>query len=200
MIDAFIVASWTAVLWILAMNCARRRDLLFPAAATRWAVAAAFGTACLAAMPYAELYVCIGLSAIAVAAVVDAQSGYIFDPLILAGVIGVVATATLEQNAVESIYGAIVAGGTVLCIWAASLGRGLGLGDVKLAVVLGAVFGPLGGIAAIGLAFMAGAAVATCRIIVGKANFGTSIRFGPYLLAGSVCLLAYNRMSDGVLR
>lgn len=198
MIDALIVTVWTVALWKVAMYAARRRALALPATGTRWAFAAALGSAWVATLPYTKLSVCIGLSAIAVAAIVDAHSGYIFDPLILAGVVGVIVTATLERSAVASIYGAMLAGGCVLCIWAASLGRGLGLGDVKLALVLGAVFGPLGGVAAVGLAFTVGAAVAISRIIAGRAHFGMSIRFGPYLLAGSVCLLAYHLLNDGV--
>jgi leader peptidase (prepilin peptidase) / N-methyltransferase len=200
MIGLVIVAAWGAALWTIAKRAAVRRRLVLGASSQAWAAAAIVATSCIAALPDATLSACIGLAAIAIAAVVDAESGYIFDPLIVAGIAGIAASAITEGRGVASVYGLIVAGGSVLCIWVASRGRGLGLGDVKLAALVGAAFGALGGITAIGLAFIAGSAGAIFQIIAGKAHFGMSIRFGPYLLAGSVCLLAYHRMSDGVIR
>jgi prepilin signal peptidase PulO-like enzyme (type II secretory pathway) len=199
-ITFLIVAAWGSALWAIANRAAARRRLVLgtssQACATMTIVAASF----LATVPHVKLSACIGLAVIGISAVVDAQSGYIFDPLVVAGLIGVASFAMTEGTGVASLYGLMVSGGSVLCIWVASLGRGLGLGDVKLAAVVGAAFGPLGGITAIGLAFVVGSAVAISGIIAGKAHFGMSVRFGPYLLAGSVCLLAYHRLSDGVIR
>lgn len=200
MIGFVIVAAWGAALWNLTKRTAVRRRLELGTSSQAWAAAAIFGSSCVAALPDSTLSACIGLATVAIAAVVDAESGYIFDPLIVAGIAGIALCAFTEGSGVATIYGLMLAGGSVLCIWVASRGRGLGLGDVKLAAVVGAAFGPLGGITAIGLAFIAGSAVAISRIIAGKAHFGMSVRFGPYLLAGSVCLLAYHRVSDGVIQ
>lgn len=194
-----LIISWTLFLGMLAQDAARRRGLVLQAASLYW-VTTAWVAAVVAATSWIKLSIDAALVVLAVAAVVDAQSGFIFDPLVAVGTIGVVVIAALEGAGVPSLCGAAVAAGAVFCIWGLSLGRGIGLGDVKLAAVVGAAFGPLGGISAIGLSFIVGAAIALARIAVGKAQLGASIRFGPYVLAGSVCFLAYQRLSDGVIR
>jgi leader peptidase (prepilin peptidase)/N-methyltransferase len=194
-----VMIGWALFLGMLAQDAARRRRLLLHATSLFW-VATAWVAAVLAATSCIKLSLDAALVVLAVAAVVDAQSGFIFDPLVVVGTIGVVIMAVLEGAGVSSLCGAAVTAGTVFFIWALSLGRGIGLGDVKLAAVVGAGFGPLGGISAIGLSFIVGAAIALGRIAAGRAHFGSPVRFGPYLLAGSVCLLAYHRLSDGVLR
>jgi len=191
--------GWAVLLGVLAQHAARRRGLDLHAAPAYWAAtgtiaALAAATSCVTPTTDAALVV------LAVAAVVDAQSGFIFDPLVAAGLTGVLVVAELEGTGASSLMGGAIAGGAVYLIWAITLGRGIGLGDVKLAAVVGAAFGPIGGISAIGLSFIVGAAIAIGQIIAGKTRFGSSIRFGPYLLAGSVCLLAYHRLSDGVIR
>jgi leader peptidase (prepilin peptidase)/N-methyltransferase len=194
-----LIIGWTLGLGALAGDAARRRGLVLHAASTYW-VTTAWIAAVVCATSWIKLSIEAALVVLAVAAVVDAQSGFIFDPLVVVGTIGVVILAALEGAGVSSLCGAAVAAGAVFCIWALSLGRGIGLGDVKLAAVVGAGFGPLAGISAIGLAFIIGAGIALASIAAGKAHFGASIRFGPFLLAGSVCLLAYHRLGDGVLR
>ncbi len=197
--NAAFVLGWVAFLGTLAQRAAGRRGLHLHAAPTYW-IATACIAAPAAATSCATLSIVAALVVLAVAAVVDAQSGFIFDPLVVAGTVGVVVVAVLEGAGISSLFGAAVACGAVFCMWALTLGRGIGLGDVKLAAVVGAGFGPIGGISAIGLSFIVGATIAVAGIIAGKARFGTSMRFGPYLLAGSVCLLAYHRLSDGVIR
>jgi prepilin signal peptidase PulO-like enzyme (type II secretory pathway) len=197
--NVVFIVGWAVFLGSLAQHAARRRGLCLRAAPAYW-MATACTAALAAATSYATLSIDATLVVLAVAAVVDAQSGFIFDPLVIAGIIGILVVSVLEGTGGSSFYGGTVAGAAVFCMWALTLGRGIGLGDVKLAAVVGAGFGPIAGIYAIGLSFIVGAAIAIAQIIAGKARFGTSIRFGPYLLAGSVCLLAYHRLSDGVLR
>ncbi len=197
--NGVLILCWVVFLGMLAQRVARRRGFHLHGAPIYW-TATAFIAAPAAATSWTTLSIVATLVVLAIAAVVDAQSGFIFDPLVGAGTIGVLVLAALEGAGVSSLYGAAIAGGAVFCMWALTLGRGIGLGDVKLAAVVGAGFGPIGGISAIGLSFIVGAAIAIARISTGKAHFGTSIRFGPYLLAGSVCLLAYHRLGDGVLR
>jgi leader peptidase (prepilin peptidase)/N-methyltransferase len=73
-------------------------------------------------------------------------------------------------------------------IWAATSGRGMGFGDVKLAPVLGAVLGWVAfGAAVVGLfsAFLLGAVVGLGLMVAGRAGRRSHLPFGPFLLAGA---------------
>ena len=138
--NAAFVLGWVAFLGTLAQRAAGRRGLHLHAAPTYW-IATACIAAPAAATSCATLSIVAALVVLAVAAVVDAQSGFIFDPLVVAGTVGVVVVAVLEGAGISSLFGAAVACGAVFCMWALTLGRGIGLGDVKLAAVVGAGFG-----------------------------------------------------------
>lgn len=137
----------------------------------------------------------IGLT---VSAVGDALTGYVFDCFVATGLVATMTAAVLEHRVAETSLGAGAGFGVMLVIRFASGGRGLGLGDVKLASLLGAALGPTEALAAIGAAFVVGAAFAVGFLAAGRLRFGSRVRFGPYLLAGSLCDLAYHRLSAGV--
>ena len=73
-------------------------------------------------------------------------------------------------------------------IWLLTLGRGMGLGDVALAPVLGLALGWLGwGPSVVGLAlgFAIGAVVGVLLIVSGRARVGVRVPHGPFLLSGA---------------
>jgi leader peptidase (prepilin peptidase) / N-methyltransferase len=73
-------------------------------------------------------------------------------------------------------------------IWLVTRGRGMGLGDVKLAPVLGATLGWVSvGSAAVGLfaGFVLGAVVGVVLIARGRAGRRSHLPFGPFLLVGA---------------
>lgn len=73
-------------------------------------------------------------------------------------------------------------------IWLFTRGRGMGLGDVKLAPVLGAVLGWVGaGSAVVGLvaAFGLGAVVGVGLLVTRRAGRRSQVPFGPFMLAGA---------------
>ena len=73
----------------------------------------------------------------------------------------------------------------------ATRGRGMGWGDVKLAVVLGFILGwPKLGVAVM-LAFLTGAMVALILIGTRKKKWGQTLPFGPFLSAGTVGALLW---------
>ena len=88
-------------------------------------------------------------------------------------------------------------------IWLLSGGRGMGMGDVKLAPALGLILGWVSvGSAVVGLAsgWLIGGVVSIVLIIVGRARSGTSIPFGPFLIAGfGIGLAAGTVISDAYL-
>jgi len=89
--------------------------------------------------------------------------------------------------AVSALGGAALWVGVIGGLWLATRGRAMGLGDVKLAPILGVILG-WGSLssAAIGLlaAFVLGAGVGLFLIITGRAGARAKIAFGPYLILG----------------
>ena len=85
---------------------------------------------------------------------------------------------------------AAVAGASALLygvLWFAKPG-GMGLGDVKLAGVLGLFLGQLGveqAVAGVAGAFLLGGSFGVALLIIGAAKRGTAIPFGPWMLAGA---------------
>ena len=142
----------------------------------------------------------LAIATVCVAAWCDARTGYIFDPVVLCGLGMVGAAACISGDLAVTLGGAIVTGGTLLALRALTGARGLGLGDVKLAAVIGAGIGPAYGSVALGAAFLCGAAVGLARIALGRARLRDAVRFGPYLAAGTLMVLAYHRLNTGVIR
>jgi len=68
-------------------------------------------------------------------------------------------------------------------------GRGMGLGDVKLALPLGAILGwPQVGVWLF-LSFLTGGVFAILLLVAKKASFGKRIAFGPFLVLGFIITL-----------
>lgn len=74
-------------------------------------------------------------------------------------------------------------------IWLFTAGRGMGLGDVALAPLLGAVLGAVGASASVvGLVagFVLGAGVGVALIVFGRAGRRSRVPHGPFMLVGAV--------------
>ncbi len=67
----------------------------------------------------------------------------------------------------------------------ATRGKGMGIGDVKLAGLMGLVLGFPGIVIALMLAFLTGASVGVILVVVGKKHFGEHIPFGPFLASAT---------------
>ena len=74
----------------------------------------------------------------------------------------------------------------LLSIYLFTRGRGMGLGDVKLTLLLGLILGPQGILVSLFLAFLTGAIVGIILILVGKGSLKQKIAFGPFLVIGFV--------------
>jgi len=72
-------------------------------------------------------------------------------------------------------------------------GKGMGLGDAKLAFLMGLLLGWPGILWALFLAFFAGAAVGIGLVFLGKKNMKSQIPFGPFLIGGTMILLFFGR-------
>jgi len=119
---------------------------------------------------------------------VDARTGYIPDRITAPAALAALGCSLVGGAGVASLCGALAAGGALLALYALTRGRGLGLGDVKLAAVIGLGFGPVAGIAAVGAAFVLGGAYATWLLASRRARRDDAMRFGPFLAGGALAV------------
>ncbi|WP_265521276.1 prepilin peptidase [Oerskovia flava] len=141
-------------------------------------------------------------------AVIDLRTHRLPDALVLpsyplAGVVLAVASIGTEDPAA---YGRAVAGCVLLLVAYAGLKlahpAGLGLGDVKLAGVLGAYLGWAGWDAlAVGAcaAFVAGGLVSVVLLVTRRATRTTALPFGPFMILGAVLGIAGGERTVAVL-
>jgi len=80
---------------------------------------------------------------------------------------------------------AIIASGFFLFIFLFSRGCWMGLGDVKLAILMGFLLGLPNVLVALFLAFFSGAIIGTIMMIFRKKNLKSEIPFGPFLITGT---------------
>jgi leader peptidase (prepilin peptidase) / N-methyltransferase len=89
-------------------------------------------------------------------------------------------------------------------IWLVTAGRGMGLGDVALAPVLGLALGWLGwgpALVGLGAGFVIGATVGVGLLLSGRAQAGAKVPHGPFLLSGAaVGMLAGGPLAAAYLR
>lgn len=94
-----------------------------------------------------------------------------------------------EGHWLNALIGAAIWGLTIGGLWLITAGRGMGMGDAKLAPVLGATLGWLGvAEAGIGLlaAFLLGAIAGVGLIVSGRGQRRSRLAFGPFLLGGAL--------------
>ena len=193
------LAAFIPAAWMLARRAARRRGIVLGPFPFFFLASIAGATSIAGVFGRLEMHSVAACDSIGIAALVDARCGYIFDPLTAAGFVLTLAFASLEGRTIEALVGGVVTGTALFTVWLATRGDALGLGDVKLAAVLGAGLGAGSGIVALGLAFVFGGAVGVLLLLCGKARGGTSIRFGPYLLAGILSVLSYHQLNTGAI-
>ena len=194
-----ILCGFVPLAWQIALRAAIRRGVSLGAFPSLWAALAIVAALTANVFGHADERSAVAVEAIAVAAVVDLRSGYIFDPVVAAGLICTLGFGLLEGRGFETIIGAFVGSALLMTVRLASRSRGLGLGDVKLGAVLGAGLGPAEAVLALGMAFVIGGAVAALLLAAGKVRPGTPLRFGPYLLAGILSVLSYHQRNTGVI-
>lgn len=116
--------------------------------------------------------------------IVDAEHQYIPDRFVFWTIlIVIVAMLVVDVNLVVPAFASgFGAAAFLLVLHLATKGKGMGLGDVKLAVALGAVFGFPLAVVWLFSSFVFGAVVGLLLIAIKKASFGRKIAFGPFLI------------------
>jgi len=79
----------------------------------------------------------------------------------------------------------------ILLIHIVTSGKGMGLGDVKLALYIGAFLGWPGTAVWLFGAFLTGAIVGSILILIKKTSFGRQIAFGPFLILSLIITLIW---------
>jgi leader peptidase (prepilin peptidase)/N-methyltransferase len=123
-----------------------------------------------------------------VSAITDLRTGYVLDRLLLpAGAVLVVLTA-ISGNAPSALVGAAVAASAPAAIHFATRGRGMGLGDVKLAALLGSATDASGALEILAVSFISGGIAAISLLAIGK-RCSDTLPFAPFLCFG-ICAIA----------
>jgi len=79
------------------------------------------------------------------------------------------------------LAGGVAAAGFFLFLVFVTRGKGMGMGDVKLAGLMGLVLGLPGIVVALMLAFLTGAVTGVILVLIGRKRLGEHIPFGPFL-------------------
>lgn len=124
----------------------------------------------------------------AVCAVTDAQTGYIFDRVLLTAGVLIALPEAVAGTLARDAVGALFAGSLMAVPFLVTRGRGMGLGDVKLAALLGLGLGSPGGLLAVGCACVLAGVTGVALLVLRRATPQTELRFGPFLSVGA-CLV-----------
>ncbi|HPT66310.1 MAG TPA: prepilin peptidase [Candidatus Woesebacteria bacterium] len=103
--------------------------------------------------------------------------------LIIVAFLGVVFD---ETNIIPYLLSSLVAAGFLLILNLITKGKGMGMGDVKLAIFMGLFLGYPNIIVAFYVAFIIGAIYGLGLIILKKANKKSQLPFGPFLIIGTL--------------
>ena len=126
------------------------------------------------------------LSGVFVSAATDAVSGYVFDSVTIPASASALLLAAYAHALPHALAGAVLGVGALGLLHVITGGRGLGLGDVKLASCMGAALGAHGVLVSLGAAFVGGGMYAAFLLVTRRAQGGHEVYFAPYLAAGVV--------------
>lgn len=133
--------------------------------------------------------------------VTDLEEKIIPDTFVFSGV--VITFFALLLSDYDGLYMQLLSGSGAaiffLVLWGATKGKGMGMGDIKLAFLVGLIFGAKLTLVWGFIAFISGAAIGLVLIGLGKTKFGREIPFGPFMVAGAAVCLAYGNKLAALL-
>lgn len=156
-----------------------------------WSAAPAVGPAmcALLSLRHVEMVAAtLAICAACISAQTDIQCGLIFDAVSLGAIALLLLRGASTGTFMAAFLGCAVLSLLLGALWWASGGRGIGLGDVKFAGVIGSAFGLAWGLAALGAAFIGGGVVAAALLLSGRAQRKTALPLAPFLALG--CIVA----------
>lgn len=126
---------------------------------------------------------------------------YTFDVLaIILSLLSLSAFVSLKDMALPQFLAGFLAAAPLFFLWAASGGRWMGFGDVKLALGMGWLLGPLPGLFSVLFAFVLGSIIMVPLLLYGRAvthtgrylygmrglTMKSEVPFGPFLVASTL--------------
>jgi prepilin signal peptidase PulO-like enzyme (type II secretory pathway) len=187
-----LAACWGALAWTLhaAVACERARayrldlPMLHPAATVPCVFA--IGVCAWSAGRGAAVYPAgVLLACTAVSATTDIRTGYVFDRVLLIAALLLLPVTIATGRLPDATCGAALAAASLLVPYWCTRGRGIGLGDVKLAGLVGFATGTPGAIVAIWFAVLCGGAFAAMLLAARRVTLGSAMRFAPFLALGA---------------
>jgi len=91
------------------------------------------------------------------------------------------------------LISAIGASGFFLLIVLASRGKWMGVGDIKLAFLMGLILGWPNILVALFFAFLSGATIGVGLVLARRKSFKSEVPFGPFLVAGTLVAMFYGQ-------
>ncbi len=133
--------------------------------------------------------------------VIDLEHQMIPDKLVFLGLIARFGDLVVRDDPLFFSYllAALITALFLLAVHSLTKGKGMGLGDVKLALLLGLFFTPLGVVTLLWSAFLTGGVVAAILILLGRARLKQKIAFGPFLIIGFFIALIWLKTGKGLL-
>jgi prepilin signal peptidase PulO-like enzyme (type II secretory pathway) len=113
--------------------------------------------------------------------------------------LAVLSTISLSNSILFSTIGALIGSGTLFLLWIITSRRGIGLGDVKLMIPLGLLFGPINTILLLFNSFILGGLVGLILIILKKATMKTVVPFGPFLAGVAIIYIMFPQVPELLL-
>lgn len=98
------------------------------------------------------------------------------------------------------VFSATGAGLFFLALFLVTKGKGMGFGDVKLAVLMGLLLGFPGIIYSLYIAFLTGASVSLILILWKQKTLKSTIPFGPFLVFSTLIVLLFPQAIEAVVR
>lgn len=125
--------------------------------------------------------------------VYDLRHYIIPDKIVFPAIILSFLFSTFVGNFLNFLLAALGASGFFLLLVLFSKGKWMGMGDVKLAFLIGLVLGWPNILAALFLAFLSGAVVGVALIIFGEKDLKSQIPFGPFLAGATILIILYGQ-------
>lgn len=143
---------------------------------------------------------CLFASLLIVIGFIDFKTKYVYNSTVVFGVVSGILFAVLEWMEIKSIPWNYIAGAFIgfgIIYFIVILTRGMGEGDIDIALICGLFLGIKGILVTLFLAIILGGIVATIILIFKLKERKAEIAFGPYLAIGGIIACLYgSRLID----
>jgi len=121
--------------------------------------------------------------------------------VVLTAVIAFIRIGLHTDQSPKSVFmGMLIGSGFLLALWIITRGAGIGLGDIKLMIPLGALFGTSATISLLFIAFMVGGGIGTFLLLTKRATPKTAIPFGPLLSGVAILFITFPQLPQLISR